>query len=412
MRVTVFRSPDGTESVAIQAAIPEDDRAVPVRVHSACLTAEALGSLKCDCKSQLDYALRYISDHGGVVIYLPQEGRGVGLYSKIRAYALQDEGYDTVDANRELGLPDDAREYQEAARILDVLGIKKVALLTNNPLKIAGLEELGVTISERVPLPLMVTSHSVEYLRTKRVRMGHLLDFDDEAPISIEPGLSAQRPIVHANIALDEKGRTAMHNGEPLNLSCERDWCRVHELREHYSAVVVGARTWQLDAPCLTVREERLGRPPRRQPERVIFAGRHACEFALDQRRTFVVGSGPASDGAIRIEVHDHDLERPLQALRKWGLQTLLVEGGLTLLRSFIRGGYIDRLTIYVRTASRRGAAEAVQRAMPELMKKALLYEPFGEGVLVSHNGAGVHPRVANLQQESKAGVWNHSNRG
>lgn len=383
MRVKVFRSETGAESIAIIAGSPEGSRDIAVRVHSACLTAEVLGSLKCDCKSQLDYALQYIADHGGVVIYLPQEGRGVGLINKIRAYALQDTGLDTVEANRQLGLPDDARDYADAARILASLQINDIRLLTNNPLKISGLESFGVAIRERVPLPLMVTEHSIEYLKTKIARMGHMLEFTGLDCCTAEPQ-DSNRPLVHVNLAMDGKGNTAQHNGMPINLSCDKDWCRVHELREHYSAVVVGARTWLQDSPRLTARAERLGRPPRRQPERVIFAGRHHCEFSADERRTFIVGSGQTSQDGIRIESHDHDLSRPLRALRKCGLKSLLVEGGLTLLGSFVRDGCIDRLTIYVRSASRREAASAVRKALPALPHHDLQFETFGEGMLVS----------------------------
>jgi len=383
MRLKVFRNREGAESIAIISGAPEGQANVVVRVHSACLTAEVLGSLRCDCKSQLDYALQYIADHDGVIIYLPQEGRGVGLTNKIRAYALQDQGFDTVDANRKLGLPDDARSYADAARILNSLQISDIRLLTNNPLKISGLEEFGVAIGQRVPLPLMVTEHSIEYLKTKHLRMGHMLELAGLECVSPEPE-AADRPLVHVNLAMDSEGKTAQQNGSALPLSCEKDWCRVHELREHYSAVVVGARTWLQDSPRLTARAERLGRQPRRQPERVIFAGRHNCEFNPDHRRTFVVGSGRSSGGSIRIEAHDHNLERPLRVLRKCGLKSLLVEGGLTLLGSFVRDGFIDRLTVYVRSDSRTVAERAVRSALPALSQDSFQFEAFGQGTLVT----------------------------
>lgn len=383
MHLKVFRNEAGAESIAIISGSPEGKSEVAVRVHSACLTAEVLGSLKCDCKSQLDYALQYIGDHGGVVIYLPQEGRGVGLVNKIRAYALQETGLDTVEANRQLGLPDDARSYADAARILARLQISNIRLLTNNPLKISGLEEFGVSISERVPLPLMVTEHSLDYLKTKRMRMGHMLEMAG-LDCGTSEALVANRPMVHVNLAMDAEGNTAQENGAVLNLSCEKDWCRVHELREYYSAVVVGARTWLLDSPRLTARAERLGRQPRRQPERVIFAGRQKCTFNADQRRTFIVGSHRGSSHGIHIESHDHDLAMPLRALRKCGLKSLLVEGGLTLLSSFVRDGCIDRLTVYVRSSSLSAAEQAVRKALPALPGDALQFEAFGEGILVT----------------------------
>ena len=147
-----------------------------VRVHSECLTGEVFGSLKCDCGPQLDAALGAIADEGGVVIYLRgHEGRGIGIADKIRAYRLQEDGFDTVDANRQLGLPDDARDYRAAAAILVDLGIRSVRLLTNNPDKIAQLRQHGIQVSERVPLVVGVGPENRGYLHSKTLRMGHLI---------------------------------------------------------------------------------------------------------------------------------------------------------------------------------------------------------------------------------------------
>ncbi len=148
-----------------------------VRIHSECMTSEVFGSLKCDCREQLERALQSIGQQGcGAVLYMRQEGRGIGLVNKIRAYALQSTGVDTVDANRALGLPDDARRYDAAAAMLEQLGIRSVRLMTNNPAKIDGLRALGVSVTERVPI--VVSSHSLShrYLETKRDRMAHLLE--------------------------------------------------------------------------------------------------------------------------------------------------------------------------------------------------------------------------------------------
>jgi len=384
MRVKVYRNPQGLESMAIISGDPDTSLPVPVRVHSACLTAEVFSSMKCDCKAQLDYALQYIADHDGVVIYLPQEGRGIGLVNKIRAYALQDQGLDTVDANRALGLPDDARSYSDAAQILQSLGIRSICLMTNNPRKVSDLRSLGVEVQERVPLPLMANEHSMAYLNTKQVRMGHVFGEADGFGNSVVELVEPSRPIVHANFAIDHNGRTALEDGQTLTLSCGQDWRRVHELREHYSAVVVGARTWQLDKPCLTARRQRLGRAPRRQPDRIIFAGHHTCEFEADDRRTFVVGTNGVATGAIRIESPDHKLTKPLQDLRSYGISSILVEGGLTLLRSFIRERKIDQLTIYVRTELQQTAADAIGKALPGFPLNSLRFERFGKGVLAS----------------------------
>jgi GTP cyclohydrolase II len=151
-------------------------RGVLVRVHSECLTSEVFGSLKCDCRDQLDAAQAEIARRGhGVVLYLRQEGRGIGLTNKIRAYKLQSNGHDTVDANRILGLPDDARDYAGAAAMLDHLGVGSIRLITNNPDKVTALRALGVTIERRAPSLVGHNPFSAPYLEAKRLRMGHTL---------------------------------------------------------------------------------------------------------------------------------------------------------------------------------------------------------------------------------------------
>ncbi len=180
-RTVVFRdSETGAEHVALVAGDVADD-AVPVRVHSECLTSEVFGSLKCDCRAQLDRALDLIAERGrGVLLYLRQEGRGIGLGNKIRAYALQAQGHDTYEANRLLGFPDDLREYDIAADMLRLLGVRSIELVTNNPLKLAGLQEAGVKVRGRIQLPSPTNPHNVEYLRVKRERTGHLIELETE----------------------------------------------------------------------------------------------------------------------------------------------------------------------------------------------------------------------------------------
>lgn len=178
LRCVVFRAVDGVEHIAVIAGDIVGEE-VLCRVHSECLTSEVFGSLKCDCKQQLDRALELISREGrGVVLYLRQEGRGIGLGNKIRAYALQETGLDTVDANRELGLPDDARDYGFAAAMLEDLGVRSVSLLTNNPLKVEGLKARGVVV-RRVPHLVDALGPARSYLEVKGRRMGHMLEPDD-----------------------------------------------------------------------------------------------------------------------------------------------------------------------------------------------------------------------------------------
>ena len=150
-----------------------------VRIHSECLTGDAFHSLKCDCGAQLKKSMELIQKEGaGAIVYLRQEGRGIGLESKIQAYALQDRGYDTLDANLALGLPADARDYEIAATMLKKKNVTSVRLMTNNPLKVKGLRDNGITVSDRVSHISGLCESNRDYLNTKKARMGHLLDLD------------------------------------------------------------------------------------------------------------------------------------------------------------------------------------------------------------------------------------------
>ena len=189
-RIVVFRDRrNGQEHVAMVKGEVEGLEGVPVRIHSECLTSEVFGSLRCDCREQLDRALDFINQQGrGVLVYLRQEGRGIGLGNKIRAYALQqDHGLDTVEANLKLGFADDLRRYDAAAEMIRALGIQSVDLITNNPSKIAGLIDEDVRVRRRIPSRTLTTPLNREYLRTKRDRSGHLIEFlgDEDAEAKV-----------------------------------------------------------------------------------------------------------------------------------------------------------------------------------------------------------------------------------
>ena len=183
-RVFVFKNDqDDKEHLALTMGDVISARGLLVRVHSECLTGESLGSLRCDCRDQLNESMRMISKAGrGLIIYLRQEGRGIGLGNKVRAYDLQDKGMDTIDANHQLGFGSDDRDYAMAVAILKYFGIKSLLLITNNPEKIRDLKEHGIEIIQRVPIEIQPTKHSRKYLKAKRDKAGHMLehlDLDD-----------------------------------------------------------------------------------------------------------------------------------------------------------------------------------------------------------------------------------------
>ncbi len=202
-RVLVYRDAEGVEHLAIVRGVVRGEEEVPVRVHSECFTGEVLHSLKCDCRGQLDLALRRIAEaNRGLIVYLRQEGRGIGLGNKIRAYALQEQGMDTVEANRALGFGDDLRRYDVAAAILRDLGVRSLLLMTNNPEKVRALRACGVAVLRRTPHQVPANEHNIGYLHVKRARMGHLLD-----PEAIDPsrgGMSEPVPGVRASEGSEE----------------------------------------------------------------------------------------------------------------------------------------------------------------------------------------------------------------
>jgi len=187
-RIALFRDEyGGGEHVAVVIGDPDPAGIVPIRLHSACLTGDVLGSLRCDCGEQLRIAVQRIAElGGGVLLYLDQEGRGIGLANKLRAYSIQDTGLDTLDADRHLGFHADERSYDVAAALLHELGITRVRVLTNNPQKISALREHGIDVVGRLPLVTLANAHNERYLRAKRERAGHLAE-EAEAQRAAEP---------------------------------------------------------------------------------------------------------------------------------------------------------------------------------------------------------------------------------
>ncbi len=177
-RITAFyNDDDNKEHVAIIKGDVKNKKDVPVRLHSECVTGDALGSLRCDCRDQLTSSLSFLSKKkSGILLYLRQEGRGIGLINKIKAYHLQEHGLDTVEANQALGFPEDLRKYHIAADMLRLLGVKSIRLLTNNPRKIKELEENGIKVAGRIPLEIEPNIYNRAYLKTKKQKLGHIIN--------------------------------------------------------------------------------------------------------------------------------------------------------------------------------------------------------------------------------------------
>src|SRR5438309_3655051 len=350
-RISVFRF-DGTEVVALARGEIEGAESVLVRLHSECLTGDVLGSLRCDCGDQLRAALAMIgSAERGVLLYLDREGRGIGLFNKVRAYGLQDGGLDTVDANVELGLPIDARDYSAAASVLQELGIRSVRLITNNPAKILGLEMHGVEVVERVPIETLPNEINAPYLRAKASRMGHLLKNLPDPRRVDEAAIPAGRPLVTVHYAQTIDGRIASRTGDSRWVSGEGSLRLAHELRAAHDAVLVGIGTVLADDPKLTVRLA-----PGDSPVRVVVDSRlriplEANVLDTSVARTIVATTPVASEeraaairarGAevlpVKADADGHvDLRDLLARLREQGIRRMLIEGGRGIITSALR---------------------------------------------------------------------------
>ena len=333
---------------------------VLVRIHSECFTGDVLGSLRCDCGPQLKQAMRLIGqEERGVILYLRQEGRGIGLRDKLRAYNLQDEGYDTLEANLMLGHPADARSYGAAAAMLQDLGVRSIQLMTNNPDKIEGLQQLGIVVSRRVPLETAVHQQNFAYLQTKVSRMRHLLSLETAAPIPPPPVLD--RPFVTLSYAQSVDGSISRHQGEPLALSGPESLRLTHQLRANHAAILVGVGAALADDPRLNVRLV-----PGDDPQPIVLDSRLRLPTTarlLSGKRPPWIMTTPAADprqeaaltaaGAEIICLPANDqgrvsLPAALDCLRQRQITSLMVEGGAEVIGSFLVGRLVDRVIITV----------------------------------------------------------------
>jgi GTP cyclohydrolase II len=367
-----FEFASGAVYLALVRGEIGDGRSLLTRLHSECVTGDALGSLRCDCGTQLREAAREIAAEGrGVLVYATDhEGRGIGLVNKLRAYMLQEDGVDTIDANVHLGFPPDARRYDAAARCLGLLGVRSVRLLTNNPSKVEALTRAGIDVEETVPLQTSPHVRNIEYLHAKEARLGHVapagvpLDGDpigeaiDVAPLLGRAAAPSWRPYVVLKYAQTVDGRIATRRGEAKWISSEAERRISHGLRAACDAVLVGVGTAIIDDPQLTVRMV-----PGPSPLRVVLDSTlrlpSTARVLDDGAGTVVITTEPSSQerrAALRaraVGVHvvgasprGVDLASALQTLRELGVGSLLVEGGARVITSFFAEKLVDRLVV------------------------------------------------------------------
>ena len=344
---------------------------VLARLHSECLTGDALGSLRCDCGLQLRLALRAIAAEGrGVLVYATgHEGRGVGLINKLLAYIEQDNGADTLDANLRLGLPVDSRRYDDAAAVLKSLGVQSLRLLTNNPAKIDALAAAGLRVERVEPARTAAHSRNLAYLRTKGTRLGHLAPFGEELDVVPPPPVDTSellgevrprdcRPYVVLKYAQTIDGRIATWTGDSKWISGEDERRISHALRAACDAVLVGVGTVVQDDPQLTVRmvsgasplrvvlDSTLRLPPDAkildgEAATLVLTTEKSTEEDRERLRARHVGVRivPAGPGGV-------DIATGLRTLRDSGVRSVLVEGGAEVITSLLELGMVDRLII------------------------------------------------------------------
>ncbi len=367
-RISVPGDPAAVGTVVLTHGTPGQAGIPLVRLHSECVTGDALGSLRCDCGEQLAAALAAIQRaESGILLYLRgHEGRGIGLANKIRAYHLQDQGLDTVDANLALGLPVDLRDYSPAAYVLRQLGITKVRLLTNNPAKCVALAQFGIEVVERVALEVIPNPSNAAYLRVKAMKMGHALSaFADRTEVAAPaPDFIAdgERPLVTVHYAQTLDGRIATRTGNSQWVSGEASLRLAHQLRAEHDAVLVGVGTVLADNPKLTVRHVR-GRNPVRvvldsslklPVESELLTDGAATTIVITTRRASkaqVAAVGGA--GGLVLVVPDDgdgrvDLRFALHRLHGLGVRSVLIEGGSAVITSALRSGLADRLVVCI----------------------------------------------------------------
>jgi GTP cyclohydrolase II len=371
-KLRAFELPSGRVYLALVRGEVGNGRSILTRLHSECLTGDALGSLRCDCGTQLREAAREIAAEGrGVLVYATDhEGRGIGLVNKLRAYMFQESGADTIDANRHLGFPADSRTYAAAAACLGLLGVRSVRLLTNNPSKVEALTRAGIDVERTIPLQTSPHVRNLGYLRAKEARLGHVApagvpldgnpmgEATNVAPLLGRATAPAWRPYVVLKYAQTVDGRIATRGGDAKWISSEAERRISHGLRAACDAVLVGVGTALVDDPQLTVRMV-----PGSSPLRVVLDSTlrlpPTARVFDNGAGTVVITAEPVSEerhaalraGGAGVHVVDAgprgvDLVSALQTLRALGVGSLLVEGGARVITSFFAEKLVDRLVV------------------------------------------------------------------
>ena len=355
------------------------------RVHSECLTGDVFGSLRCDCGVQLREALKRIAAEGrGVLVYATgHEGRGIGLVNKLRAYMAQDQGSDTVDANLHLGFPVDLRSYEDAAEVLEILGVTSIKLMTNNPKKVEALLHHGISVEEVQPLTVAPHTRNSTYLNTKRNRLGHNGSLVspktlETTPVDIRKLLGPvrprdDRPYVVIKYAQSLDGRIATSVGDSRWISSEAERMMSHSMRAHCDAVMAGIGTVINDDPQLTVRLVSGS-----SPIRIVLDSKlrmPAEAKVLTEEGTTVVLTTALSEAQRRRELTERgaeivvlpqgddgvDLGEALLYLRRRGIESILVEGGARVITSLLASrGLADRLVVSIAPSVLGSGVEAV----------------------------------------------------
>jgi GTP cyclohydrolase II len=363
-----------------------DGEDVLVRLHSECLTGDALGSLRCDCGVQLRQAFRAIAAEGrGVVVYSTgHEGRGIGLADKLRAYMLQDDGLDTLEANEHLGFPADGRTFVDAAECLRALGVRSVRLLSNNPRKARALNEAGIRVQRIVGLPTAAHTRNARYLTTKQARMRHEVPMGPPLGDGVGPPVdvgsllgsvrpSATKPYVVVKYAQSIDGRIATSTGDARWISGDEERRVSHGLRAACDAVLVGLGTVLTDDPQLTVRMVPGASPIRVVLDSTLRITDDARVLADDAATTVVTTDRSPADrreGLRRRGVsvlvvpagpHGVDPVGALEALRRSGIRSLLVEGGARVITSLLSQRLADRLIVGIAPRVLGSGTEAVR---------------------------------------------------